>query len=346
MNDYPKVSVCLPNYNYASFLQPCIDSVLEQTFSDFELLVVDDASDDDSVQIVQAYRDPRIRFHRHSRRLGAVPTWNHCLELARGEYLAFLCADDFFLSDKLRCQVEVLAADPAVGLVHTGGYWADESAEKESLFSAVFPADLQRYLSADRCSAAPEELRSLAGGYNYIHLSSAMFRRCCVDEQGRFSEHFPYAADWDLWLRIAAHYGVTYLACPLAVYRRHGRNLTRDMQASGQDLRDWYGVTVAAFRSWPVAAGDPRQVRRTAYQVIREHLVAKVQAEYARGDNRAVRRDLHTGFAHDRCVLLGGMGLYVKSWLGGRTTKRRLQGWLGRRSDRGDEPDDGTGTGA
>ena len=103
----PLVSVCLPSYNYAPFLRQCIDSVQNQTCSDFELIIIDDASTDDSLEIIQACRDPRLHYERHQSRLGAVVTWNRCLELAQGEYISFLCADDFFLPEKLQCQVDV-----------------------------------------------------------------------------------------------------------------------------------------------------------------------------------------------------------------------------------------------
>ena len=251
MNRAPGVSVCVPSFNYARFLQSCIDSVLRQSYTDFELIVVDDASHDESVRVIGANHDPRIRFVSHDERRGAIQTWNHCLAMARGDYVSFLCADDLFLSGKLQFQVAALDANPSIGLVHADGFWADESATRECLFSTVFPDDLRTYLSEDHVSPAPQGLRLLAAGYNYIHLSNAMIRRDCIEDIGGFSPYFPYAADWYCWLRIAARHSVAYLARPLAVYRRHSRNLTRAMQRSGQDLLDWYGVTERVFRNWP-----------------------------------------------------------------------------------------------
>lgn len=323
----PLVSVCLPSYNYAPFLPQCIDSVQQQTCSDFELIIIDDASTDESWEIIQACRDPRIRSERHRSRLGAVVTWNRCLELAQGEYVSFLCADDFFLPDKLQCQVDVLLQDTSIGLVHTDGYWVTESGEREGIFSEVFPAGLQDYLADDHVTPAPIELRRLAGGYNYIHLSSAMFRREWALEAGGFSTHFPYAADWDLWLRLAERHTVGYLACPLAIYRRHSQNLTLTMQGSGQEFRDWYGVMNAAFNRWPARAGDLTSVRRQASRVIREHLLACVHKNYAQGCNPAVLRDLWLGFRHDPWLLADRLAIvtYLKALCGGKRTQRSIQ---------------------
>ena len=321
----PLVSVCLPSYNYAPFLRQCIDSIQEQTCSDFELIIIDDASTDESLQIIQTYRDSRLRFERHPNRLGSVVTWNHCLELGQGEYVSFLCADDFFLPDKLQRQIDVFQQDASTGLVHTDGYWVTESGEQERAFSQVFPADLQDHLAEDHTTPAPMELRRLAGGYNYIHLSNAMFHRRWAIEVGGFSTHFPYAADWDLWLRLAERHTVGYLARTLATYRHHSRNLTRAMQRSGQEFRDWYGVMNAAFNRWPAQAGDLTPVRRQASRVIREHLLASVHRNYAQGHNPAVLRDLWLGFQHDPGLVADRLAMvtYLKALCGGKSNSYR-----------------------
>jgi glycosyltransferase involved in cell wall biosynthesis len=322
----PPLSVCLPSYNYASFLRECMDSIRQQTFTAFEWIVVDDASTDDSPRIIASYDDPRLRLFSHTRRLGAVETWNHCLQVARGEYVAFLCADDFYLPEKLEVQMGLLERNPALGLVHTDGYWADATGQITQTFSATFPSALRHYLATDHTADAPSELPRLAGGYNYIHLSNAVFRREAACAAGGFSTRFPYAADWDLWLRLAERCSVGYIARPLAVYRRHPGNLTRAMQASGQEWVDWYGVAEAAFQRWPPEAGDPTLLRREALRVIREHLMARVHANYAAGRNLAVRRDLRTGFRYDPYLRTDPIAwlTYLKSLVGGRRLKYAL----------------------
>lgn len=322
----PLVSVCVPSHNYVEFLGRCLDSVLAQSFREFELLVVDDASTDDSVRVAESYDDPRVRIVRHSRNVGAVETWNHALALARGEYAGFLCADDYFLPDKLSRQVEVIAAHPDVALVHADGEWVSQDGVPEASFRSAFPPELQAHQESDHVVLAPLELPRLAAGYNYIHLSSALFRRRAVANLGSFSPAFPYAADWDLWLRLAARHGIAYVAQPLSAIRRHSRNLTLSMQASGRAFRDWYGVMERTFQSWPADAGPVAPVRAEAWAVIRQHLLAQVHANYARGGTQAVRRDLQLAFQHDPRLRLDGLTLatYLKAWLG----VPRLKRWL------------------
>ena len=323
----PLVSVCVPSHNYAAFLRPCIDSVLAQTLSDFELVVVDDASTDDSVDLIRSEHDRRLRFFRNPVNVGAIATWNRCLELAQGEHVSFLCADDFFLPDKLLKQAEYLDREPTVGLVHADGYWVAENGSRQSSFAAGFPEELQCYLATDHVTAAPLEMRRLASGYNYIHLSSAMFRRHLALDLGGFLARFPYAADWDLWLRLAEHRDLGYIAEPLSALRQHSRNLTWQMRESGQEFRDWYGVAEATFRRWPAGAGECASVRREALRVIGEHLLRRVHANYARGQIAAVRRDLWLGFRHDRRLLLNSptLATFVKSLVGARRLKRLIE---------------------
>lgn len=323
----PLVSVCLPSFNYARFLPGCLAGVLCQTLPDWELVAVDDASTDSSWSVLAAHVDPRFHLERHEVNLGAIATWNHCLRLARAPYVAFLCADDLFYPSKLERLVAAIDAIPSVGLVHAEGDWLDEQGRPAIRFSKVFPSPLQAHLSADHVSAGSEELRRLAAGYNYVHLSSALFRRDLALQSGGFDPRYPYAADWELWLRLAALGDVAYLNEPLAGYRRHAANLTLRLQASGQEFRDWYAVTDAAFARWPDGAGDPSPVRQEARRVIREHLLARVHAAYARGSLAEVRRELRLAFGRDPSLLHDPLTVftYVKSLPG----MGRLKAWIG-----------------
>ena len=202
----------------------------------------------------------------------------------------------------------------------------DRRQASNAAFRSVFPSAVQAHLASDHVVRAPLELPRLAAGYNYIHLSSALFRRRAAAQVGGFDPAFPYAADWDLWLRLAAHHGVVYLARPLTAIRLHRRNLTLKLQASGQAFRDWYGVVNRTLSDWPADAGPSASVRDDALRVIREHLLAQVRAEYARGETWAVRRDLRLAFRHDPRVRSDVLALatYAKAWLGVPGLKRFL----------------------
>ena len=102
MTESPKVSVVIPVYNREKYVRSAVDSILSQTFSDFELLVIDDGSTDGSIAVVQSYRDPRIRLARNNANLGVSATRNKGIQLARGVYLAFLDSDDCAYPDRLK----------------------------------------------------------------------------------------------------------------------------------------------------------------------------------------------------------------------------------------------------
>src|SRR5687767_8430509 len=114
----PKVSVLIPTYNYAHFLDETIQSVLNQTYSDYELIIVDNKSTDSTVELVGKYLgDPRVRFYQNEKNLGLTGNWNKCLEYATGEYIKFLCADDKFHPEMLAKFVAVMEENPTVSLV-------------------------------------------------------------------------------------------------------------------------------------------------------------------------------------------------------------------------------------
>src|SRR3972149_3665070 len=108
----PKVSVCIPSYNHARYIGASIESVLAQSFEDWELVIVDNFSTDDTQAVVKSFRDPRIRSYASDRNVGLVRNWNRCVSLARGEYVGILPADDIYLPRMLERSVGRLDAHP------------------------------------------------------------------------------------------------------------------------------------------------------------------------------------------------------------------------------------------
>ena len=109
MSLVPKVSILIPTYNYAHCLDEAMESVLSQTFSDYEVIVIDDGSTDNTDEVMQKYAsDPRVAYYKNPVNLGLVGNWNKCLSYATGKYIKFLCADDKFRSDLLEKFVAVM----------------------------------------------------------------------------------------------------------------------------------------------------------------------------------------------------------------------------------------------
>ena len=210
----PLVSVCIPAFQGAPFLASTIASVLDQSFSDFELLVLDDQSQDATESLVAGYQDPRIRFATNSRRLGPEGNWNRCLETARGRYVKVLPQDDELHPDCLEQQVAVLEAD---------------SREETALvFAARRVVDQRgRYLMTRRYpgDAGPVEGRRLvrrcvrSGGNLIGEPGVVLFRRSLARSTGAFTAEAPYVIDIDYWFRLLAQGRGHYIDQPLATFR-------------------------------------------------------------------------------------------------------------------------------
>ena len=114
----PSVSVCIPTYNRAGMLEEAISSVLAQTFQDFELIICDNASEDQTESVVNSINDQRIKYFRNSSNLGSRGNWNRCLRESRGEFIALFPDDDMMMPENLLEKVGVLKAHPGVGSGH------------------------------------------------------------------------------------------------------------------------------------------------------------------------------------------------------------------------------------
>lgn len=225
-----KVTVFIPVYNGAQFLAETIDSVLAQTYSDFELLVVDDCSTDRSVEIVRAYADPRIRLECNERNRGRPYTRNRGLELARGEYLAVLDADDVCEPERLAQSVAFLDANPDVAAVGSAATYMDEGG---------------RPLFIERVPTDSEAIRARIFATNCFVHSSVTYRRALVLAIGGYDERLPVAQDYDLFLRLSVEHQLANLAEPLVRYRIHGGQVSQAKLATQRRLAD--AARVAAF---------------------------------------------------------------------------------------------------
>jgi len=200
-----KVSVLMPVYNGEKYIARAIDSVLSQSFRDFELLVIDDGSSDKSAEIVSSYSDKRVRYVANPTNLGLAGARNRAIEVSNGDYLAWLDCDDISLPDRLLKQVALLDAHPNLGLC---GTWVRTlGLESEQVWH--YPSD-------------PGFVRGRMLFDDPVATSSAMVRRSCLDaDELRFDTRFPPAEDYDLWERISRTNGVCNIPEVLTLYRIH-----------------------------------------------------------------------------------------------------------------------------
>ena len=213
--DPPVVSVCIPTYRGAAHVAAAIDSVLIQTFTDFELLIVDDDSPDETAMVVSRYRDGRIRFVRNERRLGAEGNWNRCLALARGRYLKLLPQDDLIARECLARQVAVLEADHShtLALVFCA----------RTIIDASGRAIMTRGYPSRHGGAIPgtSVIRScLRRGTNLVGEPGAvLFRNDLARRTGGFDASIGYIIDLDYWLRLLLQGDAHYVPEALASFR-------------------------------------------------------------------------------------------------------------------------------
>jgi len=222
MLNSPKVTVAIPVYNREKYIAQAIDSIRGQTFTDFELLVIDDSSTDKSVEIVRSYSDTRLRLVCHDTNYGVATTRNRAIELARGEYLAFLDSDDWAHPQRLAKQVAFLDSHPDYVAV---GAWIEWMNEAGSPLGRI-----------KRKATSPEDIAALRLFQSGIENSASMARVRVLREYG-LREDCDGSEDFDLWARIAAQHKIAALPAILVRRRQHPDQLTREKADRSQERR-------------------------------------------------------------------------------------------------------------
>jgi glycosyltransferase involved in cell wall biosynthesis len=206
------VSVIIPTYNSSRFLTEAVSSVLAQTFSDFEILVIDDGSTDETQDVMRQYGSPVRCIHQQNS--GVAVARNRGITESRGRYVAFLDADDTWLPDKLELQMNALSSDSGAGFCY-------------SAFTVV-DSDLNpvRLNHSKRHGSALEDL--LLRGNVVGSICTVLCERALFDKLGGFDAGLSQCADWDMWVRMAAHTEFTYIDEPLVTYRHHNSMMSRN----------------------------------------------------------------------------------------------------------------------
>ncbi len=209
----PKVSVLVSVYNGAKYLREAMDSVLAQTFTDFEFLIVDDCSNDNSPAILKEYadKDKRLRVITNEFNLGLTKNLNKMIREARGEYLARFDADDVCLPERFKKQVEFLDTYPKVGLV--------------SLWAEIIDGE-GKHLRDLKYPTTDKDLRAALIQYNpFFHPGLMMRKNACV-EAGLYDESWRFAQDYELYFRIAKKWELANVPEILLRYRETGGSIT------------------------------------------------------------------------------------------------------------------------
>lgn len=228
----PKISVLIPTYCYARYLPEAIDSVLAQDCPDFELLIADDCSPDNTAEVVRPYceKDARIRFVAHAKNMGMVNNWNFCLEEARGDYVKFLFGDDTLCHRQALGRLRsMLEAEPRATLATSSRIIIDENSKV---------VDFRQTLSAGRHNGRKIIIASLMeSGKNLVgEPSVVMFRK--ADAKRGFNPAYLQVVDCEMWFHLLEKGDLVYDREPLSAFRCHSQQKTESNTAAGIGSRE------------------------------------------------------------------------------------------------------------
>jgi glycosyltransferase involved in cell wall biosynthesis len=198
----PKVSVVIPTYNRAHLICRAIQSVLDQTYQNLEIIVVDDGSTDNTEEIVINFKDERIRYIQHSENKGASAARNSGIRVSRGEYIAFQDSDDEWFSDKLEKQIRAFyKSSPEVGVVYSGFYKVE--------------ANKKIYIPSDDHAQKKGNIHNELLKGNFVGTPTVLIKKECFENVKYFDENIPSLEDWELWIEISKYYNFEYINMPL-----------------------------------------------------------------------------------------------------------------------------------
>jgi glycosyltransferase involved in cell wall biosynthesis len=213
----PMVSIILPTYNRAQLIGRAIQSVLDQTYQDFELIIVDDGSKDNTADISD-FKDKRIRYIRHEKNKGANAARNAGIKMARGEYIGFQDSDDEWLPEKLEKQMRVFkTASADVGVVYTG-FWRIEE-------------DRKMYIPSPEIKQKEGNIHTELLHRNFVTTQAVVIMRECFNKAGLFDEFLPRLQDWELFIRIAKHYSFRCIDEPLLISYFTSKSISANQEA-------------------------------------------------------------------------------------------------------------------
>ena len=236
----PRFSVIMPAHNASATLESAIRSVLLQSVEDFELIVSDDGSTDDTVARAQRLDDPRLRLLERERAGGPSAARNSAIAVANGEFVSMIDSDDLWLPHYLEVMGQALEDEPDAGLAYTDAWVLDDESgriRRKTAMAYQRPPDLP--------PADPRRLLRLLVDHNFV-FSHATVRRSVLEQVGGYDERLGYGEDFELWLRILeAGFGAVRKTGPLAIYRRHSCSRTADLERAYEGICKTYTVILS-----------------------------------------------------------------------------------------------------
>ncbi len=219
----PLVSVCIPAYNNAAYIKETIDSILGQTYSNLELVICDDRSKDDTVKVIEAIKDDRIKLFQNEKNLGMSGNWNHCLSKCSGEFIKLICADDMLAPDCLKKEVQALIDHPSAVLAESDTRLFDLNGKPKGFYKRYKTSGLTDGKKIARAGLFVK---------NYFGAPLAnTFRKSSLKKAGGFDSWYTYILDYDFWVKLACMGDVYIIHEPLNYFRVRNDSNTGEVMA-------------------------------------------------------------------------------------------------------------------
>lgn len=272
------VDVIVPCYGYGRFLRECVESVLTQSLREVRVLVIDDASPDETAAVADQLRreDSRVAYLRHSENRGHIATYNEGIALARARYLLLLSADDFLLPGALARAVALMDAHPEIGFT----------------FGRCIPL----YPDAPRPRGGNDgggrgwrilssaEFIELNGAQNNVATATAVVRTALQHRVGGYRADLPHAGDMEMWLRLALRGHVGLIEADQAVYRRHQQNMSLGFNGRLRDLQQRKAALDSVFDADAEGRPDVAPLRDRLIQALARDAVSQASEAFNRGE--------------------------------------------------------------
>jgi len=267
----PRVTFVVQCYRLAHLLPDCVNSILAQSFQDFEVLIMDDCSPDRTAEVATSFTDPRVRHVRHAENVGHLRNYNIGIGMAKGDYVWLISADDRLRKPYvLERFVQVLDQYQQVGYVFCPVIRFDGEVE-----TTLYGSHGDR----DWIKSGHQFLQVLANG-NSVPAASGLVRRTCYERFGAFPLDLPFAGDWYMWALFALHAKVAYFAEPMVGWRVHGSNMTHQFRARPAALMEDEVQVLVRIRDRAREMRHPR-IARLFTDAIRRYYCWRVAAAAA-----------------------------------------------------------------
>src|SRR6266545_2576864 len=313
----PMISFIVPCYNYAHFLGECVSSILRQSHREFEVLIMDDHSPDNTPEVARSFGDARVIHIRNERNLGAVASINKALDLAKGDYVWPISADDRLRSDRaLERYLRLIREHPDVGYVFSPVIALRQGKEDDA------PLAYSNYGPSDRLIKAPEIGYKALDGCPLCG-PSILLRKSSFKEIGGYRSDLPRNADWYLFGALGMAHDVGYVAEPTANFRFHGANYDARCQRLSPEFcreQDIYTLQLLGRRAealgfwtlaWAYQAQIPRALVRLGRQAYNNGLLGPARQNFKLALNAGGQtRRACTGLFW---VSLGSFGYFLRS---------------------------------